>query len=64
MGRTLVFVGLLIAAAGAAIMLGLPLGRLPGDLSIRRGNVSFYFPLATSVVVSVVLTLLLALFRR
>ena len=64
MGRTLLFVGLLIAAVGMAMMLGLPLGRLPGDLSIRRGNVSFYVPLATSIVVSVVLTVLLALFRR
>lgn len=64
MGRTLVFVGLLVAAIGAAMMLGLPLGRLPGDFSVKRGNVSFYFPLATSIIVSVVLTILLALFRR
>lgn len=64
MGRLLVFVGLLIAAVGAAMMFGLPLGRLPGDFAFKRGNVSFYVPLATSVVVSVVLTLLLALFRR
>lgn len=64
MGRTLVVVGLIIAAIGLAMMLGLPLGRLPGDFSIRRGNVSFYFPLATSIIVSVLLTLLLAWFRR
>ncbi len=64
MGRLLVFVGLLIALAGAAMMLGLPLGRLPGDFAFKRGSVSFYVPLATSIVVSVVLTLLLALFRR
>jgi hypothetical protein len=63
-GRALVFVGLLIAAVGAAMMLGLPIGRLPGDFAFKRGNVSFYVPLATSVVVSIVLTLLLALFRR
>jgi len=46
------------------MMLGFPLGRLPGDFAVRRGNVSFYVPLATSLVVSLVLTILLALFRR
>ncbi len=64
MGRSLVLIGLIIAGVGAAMMFGLPLGRLPGDFAIRRGNVSFYFPLATSIVVSVVLTILLAIFRR
>jgi uncharacterized protein HemY len=63
-GRTLVLIGLVIAGLGAVMMLGLPLGRLPGDFSVRRGNVSFYFPLATSIIVSVLLTILLALFRR
>ena len=46
------------------MMLGVPLGRLPGDFSYRRGNTSFYFPLTTSILVSVVLTLLFALLRR
>ena len=64
MGKLLVVVGLVIAAIGAAMMLGVPLGRLPGDFAVRRGNFSFYFPLMTSVVLSIVLTLLLALFRR
>jgi hypothetical protein len=41
-----------------------PFGRLPGDFSVKRGNFAFYFPLATSVVVSILLTLLFALFRR
>ncbi len=45
-------------------MLGVPLGRLPGDIAVRRGNFSFYFPLTTSIVMSIVLTLLLAWFRR
>ena len=45
-------------------MLGVPLGRLPGDIVVRRGNFSFYFPLATSIVVSLLLTLVLSLFRR
>ena len=64
MGRTLVLLGLGIAALGLLIMVGLPLGRLPGDIYVRRGSFSFYFPLATSIVVSVFLTLLFALFRR
>jgi len=64
LGRTLVIIGLVVAAIGAVMMLGLPLGRLPGDFAVRRGNVSFYFPLTTSVVLSIVLTILLAWFRR
>jgi len=64
MGKTLVFVGLGIAALGLVMMLGVPLGRLPGDFYVRRGNFSFYFPLATSIILSIVLTLLLVRFRR
>ena len=64
MGRSLVVIGLIIAAVGALMMLGLPLGRLPGDIVIQRGRGAFYFPVVTCLVVSVVLTLLLSLFRR
>lgn len=64
MGKLLVIIGLAIAAVGAAVMLGVPLGRLPGDIVVRRGAFTFYFPLATSVVLSVVLTLLWAFLRR
>jgi hypothetical protein len=63
-GRALVVIGLIIATLGALIMLGLPIGRLPGDIAVRRGNFSFYFPLTTSIVLSVLLTLLFSLFRR
>jgi len=63
-GKALVVICLVVAAIGAAMMLGLPLGRLPGDIAVRKGNFSFYFPLTTSIVVSIVLTLLLAWFRR
>ena len=38
-------------------MLGVPIGRLPGDFYVRRGNFSFYFPLATSIILSILLTL-------
>jgi Protein of unknown function (DUF2905) len=64
MGRTLILIGLLIAAAGVLMTLGLPIGRLPGAVTIRRGNFTLYVPLATSIVVSVVLTLLAMLFGR
>ena len=64
LGRTLILVGLAIAGLGLLIMVGVPLGRLPGDFAVRRGNFSFYFPLATSIVLSIILTLILAFFRR
>ncbi|MBZ5558261.1 MAG: DUF2905 domain-containing protein [Acidobacteriia bacterium] len=64
MGKTLVLVGLGIAGLGVLLMLGVPLGRLPGDFYVRRGSFSFYFPLTTSVLLSIILTLILALFRR
>lgn len=64
MGKTLVLIGLGIAGLGLLIIAGVPLGRLPGDFAIRRGNFSFYFPLATSVVLSIILTLIFAFFRR
>jgi hypothetical protein len=43
---------------------GLPLGRLPGDITIRRGNGTFYFPIVTCLVLSVLFTLLMSLLRR
>jgi hypothetical protein len=64
MGKTLVLIGLAITGLGLVMMLGLPLFRLPGDFYVKRGTFSFYFPLATSIVLSLLLTLLLALFRR
>ena len=64
MGKALVIIGVVIAATGLLVMAGVPLGRLPGDVSFKRGNVTFYFPLATSIVASIVLTLLLSLLRR
>jgi DUF2905 family protein len=63
-GRILVVVGLAIAGLGLVMMLGLPLFRLPGDFYVKRGNLSFYFPLATSILLSIILTLLMAFFRR
>jgi hypothetical protein len=67
LGRTLVVLGTLLVLVGAALLLAprIPwLGRLPGDILIRREHVTFYFPIVTCLVVSVVLTLLLNLFWR
>ena len=64
MGKLLVLIGLGITALGLLVMLEVPFGRFPGDIYVRRGNFSFYFPLATSLIVSILLTVLFALFRR
>ena len=66
-GRLLIVIGVLAVVAGGLLLLGgrLPwLGRLPGDFVVRRGPVSFYLPLVTSLLVSVVLTILVNLFWR
>ncbi|HYS53741.1 MAG TPA: DUF2905 family protein [Thermoanaerobaculia bacterium] len=59
LGGVLLLAGLALTAFG-----GLGLGRLPGDLVYRRGNFTFYFPIVTSILLSIVLSLLLWLFRR
>ena len=64
MGKTVFIVGAVIALVGLAMMAGFPLGRLPGDTTIRRGAFTFYFPLASSLLVSVLLTAVMYLLRR
>ena len=64
MGRLLIAAGVVLVVVGLAIQLGLPLGRLPGDIRIQRGRSTFYFPIVTSLVISVVLSLLAVVFRR
>jgi hypothetical protein len=64
MSRVLIVAGLVLVAAGIIVRLGVPLGRLPGDIVVRRGSSTFYFPIVTCVVVSVVLSLLSAFWRR
>jgi len=66
-GKLLIVFGVLIAVVGVVIVLAgrLPwIGRLPGDIYVRRGNFTFYFPLATSILVSLVLTLVFWVFGR
>ena len=68
MGRTLIVIGLILAAVGILLTLGeklpIKLGRLPGDITIRGKNSVFYFPLVTSLLISIVLTVVLWLFGR
>lgn len=68
MGKMLLGLGLLIAVVGAVLLLagrvGLPLGRLPGDIAYKGKHVSFYFPLGTCIVISVVLSAILYLISR
>jgi len=66
-GKLLIVFGVLIAVVGVVIVLAgrLPwIGRLPGDIYVQRGNFTFYFPLATSILVSIVLTLVFWVFGR
>jgi hypothetical protein len=67
MGKFLVIIGAVIALAGIVLWTGLTpkwLGRLPGDIRIERGNSAFYFPIVTCIVLSILLSLLLSIFRR
>ena len=67
LGKSLIVIGLVIAALGAVVTLAgkIPwLGRLPGDITIKRENFTFYFPLATSILLSLLLSFILWLFRK
>jgi hypothetical protein len=68
MGRLLVILGIALVVIGGIVILlgrtGLPLGRLPGDVLYRGKNTTFYFPLATSSLISVVLSVVLFLIGR
>ncbi len=67
LGKLLILFGVVLVLLGGLLLLGgkIPfLGRLPGDIVIRREHWSFYFPLTTSIVISILLTLLFSLFGR
>ena len=68
LGKALLGLGLLLAVIGAVLILagrvGLPLGRLPGDIAYRGKSVSVYFPLGTSILISIVLSILFYLFSH
>jgi hypothetical protein len=64
MGRLLITVGVLLVVAGLLVQMGVPLGRLPGDIRVQRGNSTFFFPIVTCILVSVVLSVVGMLLRR
>ena len=67
LGKLLIVSGVVLVLAGVVVSTAgrLPwLGRLPGDILVRRGNFTFYFPLVTSIVISIVLSILVAFLRR
>ena len=67
LGKLLILIGLLLAVTGLFLTFGgrIPwLGRLPGDIRIERQNFSFFFPLSTCILISLLLSLLFWLFRR
>ena len=66
-GKTLMIIGVLLIVVGAVMHFGgkiAGLGRLPGDIHIQKDNFSFHFPIVTSIIVSILLTVLLNLFFR
>jgi len=66
-GKLLIISGIVLLVAGLVFYFGgslLGLGRLPGDIAFRRGNFSFYFPIVTCLLVSLLLSVLFYLFRR
>jgi hypothetical protein len=67
LGKLLILIGVFIIVIGALLLIGekIPwMGKLPGDIIIKKEKFTFYFPMMTSIVISIILTLLLALFRK
>jgi hypothetical protein len=67
LGKMLILLGVFIILVGLFLLLGekIPwLGRLPGDIIIRKKNFTFYFPIVTSILISIILTLFFMLFRK
>jgi len=67
LGKLLILLGVFIVLAGVFLLVGekIPwLGRLPGDILVKREKFTFYFPITTSILISMILTLLFALFRK
>ncbi len=67
MGKMLIILGVVLIVIGLAFTYGprIPwLGKLPGDISIKKDNFSFYFPITTSIIISIILTILFSIFRK
>ncbi len=67
LGKMFLFIGLIMVVLGGIMLAGgklFGLGRLPGDIYIQRGNFSFYFPIMTGLILSILLTIIINIFRR
>jgi len=64
MPKLLIVVGLILVGIGLLWQAGVPFGRLPGDITIRRGNTTIFIPIATSILVSLLLTVIASFFKR
>ncbi|WP_042682166.1 DUF2905 domain-containing protein [Anaerosalibacter massiliensis] len=66
MGKILILMGIILLIFGVIIILGgkIGLGKLPGDIFIKRGNFTFFFPIVSSLIISLILTIILNLFKR
>lgn len=66
MGRTLIMIGLILLVVGIILILGqrFGLGKLPGDIFIQKGNFTFFFPIVTCIVISLILTIISNIFRK
>ena len=66
-GKLFLFIGVIMLVLGGIMLAGgklFGLGRLPGDIFVQRGNFSFYFPVMTGIILSILLTIILNIFRR
>lgn len=67
-GKNIVYLGIMMVLVGFIVILAsrlkIPLGRLPGDIFMQKGKFTLYFPLATSIIVSIILTLFLRFFKK
>ncbi len=66
MGRTLIIIGLILLVLGGILILGqkFGLGKLPGDIFIQKGNLTFFFPIVTCIIISLILTIISNIFRK
>lgn len=66
-GKMLIALGIILVVIGLAVTYGPKIpwpGKLPGDISIKKDNFSFYFPITTSIIISVILTILFSIFKK
>ncbi|NLY42711.1 MAG: DUF2905 domain-containing protein [Clostridiaceae bacterium] len=66
MGKMLIMFGVILIIVGVLFLLGgkIGIGRLPGDIAIKKGNFSFYFPIVTCIIISIIMTVILNIIRK